>query len=372
MIKFIRFCTGIFIFVLSVSVSYPQVIPFDSDRWEIVARQSKVEDYMGRKSLLLRGGIASIKDSYFTNGVIEFDVSFSRERGFMGGVWRLQDLRNYEEFYMRPHQSGNPDANQYTPIFNGLPGWQLYYGEGYGAPVVYPFNEWIHVKIIVFWKKAEIYINNMDKPVLFVSEMKRDIKPGRVGVKVNSYAPAHFSNFSFKKIDTLSLKEKTSKPAIISKGTIISWLVSVTFNEKSLDGKFKLTKEDKEKLSWKRLDCETSGLANLAKIQGIDRINNTVFAKVTVVSEMDQVKKLKFGFSDRIKVYFNDQLIYGGNNFYRSRDYRFLGTIGYFDELYLSLEKGENELWMAVSESFGGWGIKAMFEDTMGIEIKLD
>jgi hypothetical protein len=35
----------------------------------------------------------------------------------------------------------------------------------------------------------------------------------------------------------------------------------------------------------------------------------------------------------------------------------------------LSVE-GENELWMAVAEKFGGWGIQARFEDMEGIEIR--
>lgn len=52
------------------------------------------------------------------------------------------------------------------------------------------------------------------------------------------------------------------------------------------------------------------------------------------------------------------------------RDYRFLGTIGLFDEVYLPLKKGENELWLAVTESFGGWGIKALIEDLAGLTIK--
>jgi hypothetical protein len=98
-------------------------------------------------------------------------------------------------------------------------------------------------------------------------------------------------------------------------------------------------------------------------------VKNTVFARITIDSARQQIKKLKFGFSDRIKVYLNDRLLYSGNNNYRSRDYRFLGTIGYFDELYLPLEKGKNELWMAVSESFGGWGIKCRFEDMEGITL---
>ena len=64
--------------------------------------------------------------------------------------------------------------------------------------------------------------------------------------------------------------------------------------------------------------------------------------------------------------------MYGGSNLYRSRDYRYLGTIGYFDELYLPLQRGKNELWLAVSEDFGGWGIQAMFEDMAGIEVRVN
>jgi hypothetical protein len=40
-----------------------------------------------------------------------------------------------------------------------------------------------------------------------------------------------------------------------------------------------------------------------------------------------------------------------------SRDYRYLGTIGYFDNVTLPLEAGKNEICIAVSEAFGGWGI---------------
>ena len=47
---------------------------------------------------------------------------------------------NYENFYIRPHQSGNPDANQYQPVFNGSASWQLYYGPEYAAPVEYRYD----------------------------------------------------------------------------------------------------------------------------------------------------------------------------------------------------------------------------------------
>ena len=47
-----------------------------------------------------------------------------------------------------------------------------------------------------------------------------------------------------------------------------------------------------------------------------------------------------------------------------------LGTIGFFDELYLPFKKGENEIWMAVSEDFGGWGLLAKLENLDGVKIQ--
>ena len=148
-----------------------QTVPFDSNRWEIRAKEGKVIDHLGRKSLVLQSGYAIVKDSQFTDGIIEFDIALTGERGFMGAIWRVQDAGNFEEFYLRPHQSGNPDANQYQPVFNGLTAWQLYYGEGYGAPVKYDFNQWMHIKLVISGKNAEIYIKDMEKPALFVNEM---------------------------------------------------------------------------------------------------------------------------------------------------------------------------------------------------------
>ncbi len=200
--------------------------------------------------------------------------------------------------------------------------------------------------------------------------MKGEVKPGRVGLKVSNYAPAHFANFSYRKMDAPPLKGnfKDIEPAPV--GTVTAWMVSGTFDEESLADKVRLTEADETGLTWTKIEAESTGTANLARVQGIAEGKDTVFARITVDSDGDQVKKVRFGFSDRIKVFLNGRLIYGGDNLYRSRDYRYLGTIGYFDELYLPLKSGKNEIWMAVSESFGGWGVKAMFDDIQGIRIE--
>jgi len=352
------------------TAAYSQIIPFDSERWEIQARESKAMDHLGRTSLYLKGGLAVVKDSQFTDGVIEFDIAFTGERGFMGAFWRMQDDKNYEEFYIRPHQPGNPDANQYTPIFNGLAAWQLYYGEGYGAPVKYDYNQWMHTKIVVSGKNAEVYIKDMETPALFVNELKREIKSGKVGLSAGNFAPACYSNFSFTAMNSPQLKGKAKEPQPAPAGTVMSWMVSNAFAGKFLEKKYQLTAGDKQSLSWKKLECENTGLANLARVQGVTENASTVFAKLIIASDSEQVKKLMFGFSDEVKVYCNDRVISGGSDVFLSRDYRFLGTIGLFDDVYLPLKTGDNELLMAVTENFGGWGIKAQFEDLEGIRIR--
>ena len=70
--------------------SLSEVISFHSQRWEISAVQSKETTFLGRPCLMLKGGVAWITDAAFTDGILEFDMAFTGERGFMGAVWRLR------------------------------------------------------------------------------------------------------------------------------------------------------------------------------------------------------------------------------------------------------------------------------------------
>lgn len=354
------------IFTLS-EIALSQIIPFDSERWEIRGQEKQIKEFLGQQSLYLKGGYAIIQDSVFMDGIIEFDVAFTPERNFTGVMWRMTGNGNYEEFYLRPHQSGNPDANQYQPVFYGISAWQLFYGERYSSPTKYNFNQWMHIKIVVSGENAEIYIKDMTTPTLFISELMHETKEGMVGLGAGEFAGAYFSNFSFTPMSNHPLKGRSQASETAPAGTVMSWQVSNAFEAASIEKKYQMTTDDKQNLTWKTLSSEHSGIANLARIQGITKGKNTAFARLIIQSDTDQIKKIKFGFSDIVKVYFNDRLIYGGSDLYRSRDYRFLGTVGLFDELYLPLKKGENELWFAVTETLGGWGIKAMVDDLNGI-----
>jgi hypothetical protein len=347
-----------------------RMVPFDSPRWRLDAGRGRVEEHLGRQSLYLKGGIATVDGTHFADGEIDFDVAFSGARGFVGGLWRLQDAGNFEEFYLRPHQSGNPDANQYDPVFNGLRGWQLYHGERYSVPVVYPFDEWIHLKIRFAGEQAEVYVGDLEKPVLFIDELKRSVAPGAVGLSVIAgFAPAHFSNFSFVAMDSPALRGRPRAPAPVPPGVIPVWWVSDAFPEGALADGGPLGGITAER-TWTRLPAERSGLANLAKVQGIQPPRDTVFARQVIRSDREQVRRLDFGFSDRVRVYLNGRLLFHGDDTFRSRDYRFLGSIGYFDALYLPLQAGDNELLLAVSEEAGGWGVQAKFPGAADLVFK--
>jgi hypothetical protein len=345
------------------------IIPFTSGQWVIEAQEKKIEEYAGKQSLFLKNGAAYLKDVAFTNGIIEFDINFGKERGFMGIMFRMADKANYEEFYLRSHQSGNPDAMQYTPVDNNLAAWQLYHGEGYSAAFPYTFDEWMHVKLVIAGDQGEVYINNNENPVLFMHDLKREMKPGTIGVKTLG-ENGRYANFSFTRTDNPALKGKAKGEETTEAGTITNWQISNTFDEKQLENKVVLTGVDAKGLSWQKLSTEKSGLANIATLAVLNEKQNTVFAKVIIESDKAQVKKFIFGFSDRVKVFVNNQLIYSGADEFRSRDYRFLGTMGYFDAVYLTLKKGKNELWLAVSEEMGGWGLKGKFENMEGIQVK--
>ncbi len=359
------------------------IVPFSDKRWTIQAQGQVMEGFKGKNSLYLQNGMAYLKDAGFKNGIIEFDIYLSFQTSFSGMVFRLTDAINYEEIYLRAQQSGYPDAFQYTPTFNGDPAWQLYHDQfdgvndgfiswrpkeklmGYNAVQTYAFDRWMHVKLLVKGTQAELYLDNMDDPIAFIRQLKIAPTAGAIGIKSN-VGPAHFADFTYTATDNLTLKTKDDgyKPST-PPNTIMRWMVSEPFKEDKLKDMKQLDQAFINKLKWNELEAELTGVTNLARLSPVTD-SNTVFVKLNVSSAIAQIKKLDFGYSDRVKVYCNGNILYSGTNNFRSRDFRYLGTIGYFDAVYLPLKKGENTIILAISETFGGWGVMAKWENIEG------
>lgn len=343
-------------------------VPLTLDMWDTVGTKPIHETYMGKECLLLQSGAIMVKGAELRDGIIEADISFTQKRGFPGMIFRMQDQFNSELFYVRPHQSGNPDATQYTPAFNGNAGWQLYHGDGYSKAIAFKFEQWHHVKIDIHGLQAEIYLDDMQSPLMRVGELLTGWKSGKIGF-TSGGVPFRIANVQY------SIKQGAAPAAIPvpangAGGLITQWQIANPIDRRLFEKNYQLTSEIKEKLRWFTQTSQSSGTINLAKyIQPMDT-GKAIIAKTIIHSETEQVKKIFFGFSDYVTVYFNDKALYSGADNFMSRDYRFLGTIGFFDALFLPLKKGDNELWFVVWEDFGGWGVKAKFESMDGISLK--
>jgi hypothetical protein len=278
----------------------------------------------------------------------------------------VHDAENCESFFVRPHQVGNPDAVQYTPVFNGVSAWQLYHGPGFWAPISFPLDDWFRIRVAFAGSRAEVYVGDEEEPALEVGDLKLPARPGRVGVSVGGPA-IHLARFGFDAGGSVALREPAPAPVAPLEGIVPAWWVSDAFSEAELAGALALDPGLVAVRTWSRLPSEPSGLVDLARVNGLREGKNTTLARTTIHSECRKTVPLELGFSDRVIVFLEGAALYRGDDTYRSRDYRFLGSIGYYDTLYLPLAEGENELVVAVSGDFGGWGVQARLPDAAGI-----
>jgi hypothetical protein len=82
-----------------------------------------------------------------------------------------------------------------------------------------------------------------------------------------------------------------------------------------------------------------------------------LYARTTIDSDGDAVRKLEIGYSDDVSVFLNGKILYRGRSAQGFRDPGFLGIVNpENDAVYLPLKKGRNQLILALSELGGGWG----------------
>lgn len=352
-------------------INGPESVSFEGAEWRIRAREVVVEEHLGREALKLSGGRIWRDDAQFADGVIEFDVAFEERTGFIGPLWRAESDERFEDIYFRSHLSDKPDAVQYTPVENGLSAWQIFSNANATAAISLEFEKWNRVKVVVQGDEADFYFNS-ETPQLHIPDLKTDIPSGYAGFRVSGQggAFAHFSNITFRPLQPGEgiigeAKETQSLPD----GLINAWTVSEPFAEAAVADALALEQDAGRNLDWRSLAVETNGIANLAKLNGVSENADTVFVKLNIKSEKNQMKELRFGYSDRVRIYLNGKRVYFGNAGWRVRDYRFLGTVGFFDSAGLDLKKGDNELLVAVSETFGGWAWAGVMADQSGVSL---
>lgn len=367
-----------FIALLIGSVAYSQTalsVPADTTRWELQGR-ANVTDYQGRKCLMLNGGAATLKDFEMRDGVIDVDVSVPANRGFFGIQFRIADA-NAEWVYLRPHKSGLSDAIQYTPVLNTGLNWQIYSGPGFTAAVDIPKNEWFHLRLEVTGAQAKLYVKDMDKPALIMDDLKSGIQKGQIALAV-LIGETYFSNFEIR--TTPDAEWKRHHPPT-PPGTLTQWKISPSYDALARNSELPLLKSESDTISWQNVEAESPGFVVLYRYREAPHLRVTfandfskrldpqpgmkvLYARTTIESDRDQVKKLLIGYSDEVSLFLNGKILFTGRSAQNFRDPGFLGIMNpENDAVYLPLKKGSNELVLAVSELGGGWGFICRLAD---------
>jgi len=345
-------------------------IPPDSPRWELEGK-AKPADYQGRKSLFLDGGATVLKDFEMRDGVVDVDVATPASRGFFGIQFRIaNEGANSEWVYLRQHKSGYPDAMQYTPVLNTGLNWQLYNGPGFTGAVDIPKDVWFHLRLEVAGAQARLFVKDMEKPALVMNDLKSGVQKGQVGLYVLTGA-TYFSNFEIH--STPDVPWERHLPSIPS-GTLTRWNLSPSYDALQRNLEQPLTTSDMENIHWQEVEAEPPGLVVVYRYREAPHLRvsfandfskrlepqpgmKLVYARTSIDSDREQVKKLYLGYSDDVSVFLNGKILFRGRSAQNFRDPGFLGIVNpENDTVYLPLKKGSNELVLALSELGGGWG----------------
>ena len=352
-------------------------VPADSPSWELQG-QAKVTEYQGRKCLMLDGGVAVLKDFEMRDGVLDVDVATPASRGFFGFDFRIgADGANYEEVYLRQHKSGLPDAMQYTPVLSTGRNWQIYNGPGFTGAVDIPKDTWFHLRLEVTGAQAKLYVKDMEKPALVMNDLKSGVQKGQVALYVLTGA-TYYSNFEVR--TTPDAPWERHEPAM-PPDTLIKWSISPSYDGLARNLDKPLTSSESDAIHWQDVQAEPPGFVVLYRYREAPhpRVSfqgdfskrlepqpgmKVLYARTSIESDRDQVKKLEIGYSDDVSVFLNGQILYRGRSAQGFRDPGFLGIVNpENDAVYLPLKRGGNELMLAVSELGGGWGFICRLAD---------
>jgi hypothetical protein len=351
-------------------------LPPDSPRWDLQG-EAKPMEYQGRKALFLGGGAAVVKDFEMRDGIIDVDVATPATRGFFGIQFRIaNEGANSEWVYLRQHKSGLPDAMQYTPVLNTGLNWQIFNGTGFTAAVDIPKDVWFHVRLAVVGAQAKLYVKDMETPALAMNDLKSGVQKGEVALAVLTGA-TYFSNFEIRPTpDAPWERHFPPMPA----DTLIKWSLSPSYDAHARNLEAPLSASEAAAIHWQDVEAEPPGfiLVNRYRESPHPRVSfatdfskrlepqpgmRVVYARTTILSERDQVKKLAIGYSDDVSLFLNGAILFRGRSAQNFRDPGFLGIVNpENDAVYLQLRKGRNELLLALSELGGGWGFICRLE----------
>jgi hypothetical protein len=339
---------------------------FKLTQTEDASHNGEIGPFLGRESLRVSKGLFYSRGVNVENGTIDVDMAPAPTARFFGLAFHVHSEDDYELIFFRPRSSGTDQAIQYTPVFRGAPCWQIYSGPGCNASANIPRNEWMHVRLVVAGRSAKLFLNNASQPSLVIPDLKLGPASGGIGFW-GHMGDAYVANPSY-------TPDRTRFPAAPKRdfppGMLTDWELSDAFDASRRSPE---TFPDVAKLKWEKVQAESPGMVVINRYRESPNIlppdrdeqlrgeapgAKVVFAKTTIHSDRAEVRKMNFGYSDKVVVYLNGKPLYAGNNSLSFRQLEFRGVMDVeSDAVFLPLQKGDNELMLSVTEFFGGWGL---------------
>jgi hypothetical protein len=142
-------------------------------------------------------GIAWLKDTRFSNGVIDIDFRGrdAFQKSFLGIIFHGVDTTTYDIIYFRPFNFRTTDSvrREHAVQYCSMPDypWDRLRTERNGqfeksiqdAPDP---EQWFHARIVVHGKEVKVYVNGARSPVLTVQKLN-DRGDGMIGLWSSSY-----------------------------------------------------------------------------------------------------------------------------------------------------------------------------------------
>jgi len=346
----------------------PQKIAMTPDHWEIKGdAQFLRSDGSAPADDLVKvtTGHVLLKDVTFRDGTIEFDVQPNGNMG-AGIAFHYRDENTYEDFYLRPRPQCDqvPECIQYAPTTKGVLLWDLFPQFQVRAPLK-DGVAWNHVRMVISGKRMNIYINGVTQPTLKVGHLEGDATEGSIFLQ----GPGTFANLVITPNATSGLAPAPEPDATDSDWRLVrNWQLSAwTTLDLGKDPAY----VDLPMNGWSPIHAERDGLINISRVYGLPTARKTrtlAWLKTTVMSDKAQSKKVDLAEVREAWVFVNGKLVFSDKSIEtrNNLDRRLLLDNGSFD---LPLQAGKNEIVVASTTQYFGWGIKMRLADIEGIKL---
>jgi hypothetical protein len=347
-------------------------IPMTADRWEFKPEKLQFLEYKSVPAIRIvaRNAPAIVKGLDFSNGTIEYDIE-PEDRAFAGIYFRRKDSTECEYFYLRVGDAGNPnaiDGIQYAPIVKNVLLWDML--DYYQGPANFKKGEWNHIKLVISGAQMLVYVNDLSRPALEIPRLEGNTTSGSLAFDGMGY----IANLVIRPDLTEGLSpaegfDPTHQDPRYLRSFTVSQPEPLPPGQELSAAHLPAAGND-----WEKITAERRGLINLTRRFGKSTSRRVVWLKARLKVANEQVRNLRFGFSDEAWVFINGQLDFADKNIYMAPIRKEPDGRCDLDNASFSLplKAGVNELLIGISNDFYGWGIIARLDSMEGIELVND